>query len=86
MGFKFSKIIYKKLFEGCVVSALKNIGFKELTTQNVETTPTAPAFKDGKLDLTTLKLPPGMYEVSVTAIATGLTESKRSETVTFTVK
>ncbi len=79
MGFAFAKLALKKLFEGTIVSSLKNKGFKKLSTKTPLPTLTTQDFNLGFLII-----PPGTYSITVTAVAKGFEESEHSNPVEYT--
>ena len=82
MGFTFVKLILGK-----IVSSNGGLVFRELSTE--PDTPISPeppeAFSKG-IDLSVLGLPLGSYTITVTARATGLSESDHSNAVIYTVE
>ena len=70
MGF-----VFVKLAVGEIVSSSGGMVFRKLTTLSDR----------GKINLSTLGLPPGTYAITATSVFAGL-ESEPSNTVTYTVK
>ena len=93
MGFVFKKLSlmrdhslratnrfkFKKLIVGDFVSLRDGFGFKKLSETTL--TPIPSGF-----DLSILDLAQGEYTITVTAISEGLTESKHSNSVIYTIK
>ena len=76
--------VFIKQFIGKIVSAIGGFTFGKLSNEKQDIPPLA--LSDGKIDISKLKLPPGIYTITVTACAEGLKESKHSNAELIVIK
>ena len=68
MGLTFIKLLIDE-----IVSSVEGMTFRRLSLEEISKI--EPVFKDGKLDVMSLGLPPGNYKITISALADGLIES-----------
>lgn len=74
--------VFKKLFESEFVSLCDGFGFKKLTL-TAESPKPPIIFENSQIDLSVLGLTAGSYRIAVTALSTGLDESRKSQSIGY---
>ena len=76
--------VFIKQFITKIVSAIGGFTFGKLSSSKHDLPPLA--LNDGKIDISKLELPPGVYTITVTACGEGIKESKHSNAELIVIK
>lgn len=76
--------VFIKQFIGKIVSAIGGFTFGKLSPRKNDSP--SLALSNGKIDISKLELPPGVYTITVTACAEGLKESQHSNAELIVIK